>query len=179
MKELLNSPNKTQYKNISEFQRQVHAEMAALVDSARRGVAVDGLTMYVTTFPCHNCAKHIIAAGLNQVVYLEPYAKSRVRELHPEEVDLDARDGKSSNDDRVKFVAYTGVAPRQYSRLFSMTSRGAKNGLALKAWNDKHAILTPPYMLKNAALSYTENERAALEGLNVSDFHWDRAAICP
>ena len=39
----------TQFLNIGEFQRQVHAEMAALIDAARRGVAVDGQTMFVTT----------------------------------------------------------------------------------------------------------------------------------
>ena len=42
--------------------------------------------MYVTTFPCHNCAKHIIAAGLERVVYLEPYPKSRAKTLYDEDI---------------------------------------------------------------------------------------------
>src|SRR5487761_720278 len=83
----------TQFLNIGEFQRQVHAEMAALIDSARRGVAVDRRTMFVTTFPCHNCAKHIIAAGIKHVVYLEPYPKSRAVALHEEEIDTESKDG--------------------------------------------------------------------------------------
>lgn len=65
-RKLLPELKRTQFMNIGEFMRPVHAEMAALIDSARRGVAVHGLSMYVTTFPCHNCAKHIIAAGLNR-----------------------------------------------------------------------------------------------------------------
>src|SRR6266446_8909613 len=67
----------TKFMNIGEFGRTVHAEMASLMDAARRGVSVDNLTIYVTTFPCHNCAKHLIAAGIRKVVYLEPYPKSR------------------------------------------------------------------------------------------------------
>ena len=74
--DLLRELKGTQFMDIGEFSRPVHAEMAAIIDSAARGVAVDGQTMYVTTFPCHNCAKHIIAAGLQRVIYLEPYPKS-------------------------------------------------------------------------------------------------------
>lgn len=71
----------TQFLNIGEFSRPVHAEMAAIIDAARRGVSVDECSIYVTTFPCHNCAKHIVAAGLRRVVYLEPYPKSRAEDL--------------------------------------------------------------------------------------------------
>lgn len=44
--------------DIIEFVRAVHAEMAALMDAARRGVSVSSCTLYVTTFPCHHCARH-------------------------------------------------------------------------------------------------------------------------
>ena len=36
--------------------------------------------MYMTTFPCHNCAKHIIASGIINVYYIEPYAESEILE---------------------------------------------------------------------------------------------------
>ena len=68
---------KSKLMGIQEFGRQVHAEMAALLDAAMRGVAVKGNVIYVTTFPCHNCAKHIIAAGLRAVVFLEPELPQR------------------------------------------------------------------------------------------------------
>src|SRR5574337_502632 len=64
-----------QLMNLIEFGRTVHAEVAALLDAARRGVAVRGGTMYTKTFPCHDCARHIVAAGIRRVVYIEPYAK--------------------------------------------------------------------------------------------------------
>src|SRR5260370_42273370 len=44
--------------NSIEYFRAVHAEMAAIVDAARRGVSVKDGVLFGTTFPCHDCAKH-------------------------------------------------------------------------------------------------------------------------
>ena len=85
----------TQFMNIGEFGRTVHAEMAALVDAAKRGVSVNKQLMYVTTFPCHNCAKHIIASGIREVWYLEPYPKSHAEFLHKEEIEIEPEPGSS------------------------------------------------------------------------------------
>jgi len=176
----------TQFLNIGEFQRQVHAEMAALVDSARRGVAVDGRTMFVTTFPCHNCAKHIIAAGIRHVVYLEPYPKSRAETLHKEEINLESKSGPpaegsqtSGEIPRVVFSPYTGIAPRQYQRLFSMSGRGKKNLLALKDWETKKVALSPQHLIRNAFASYLMAERQELSGLPTDIFNWDPRVVCP
>ena len=73
---------RTTLDDLLEFGRMVHAEMAALMDAARRGISVKGCLMYVTTFPCHMCARHIIAAGIQKVIYIEPYPKSKVGELY-------------------------------------------------------------------------------------------------
>ena len=62
--------------DLTEYGRVVHAEMHALCDAARLGKAIKGATLYCTTFPCHNCTKHILAAGIRRVVYIEPYPKS-------------------------------------------------------------------------------------------------------
>jgi cytidine deaminase len=105
----------TQVFSLLEFGRTVHAEMAALMDAARRGVSVKGGTLFSTTFPCHLCARHIIAAGLTRVVYIEPYPKSKARELFPDSMAVDPVE-KSS--DRVNFEPFVGVAPRQYLDLF-------------------------------------------------------------
>jgi deoxycytidylate deaminase len=76
----------TRITNLIEFNRAVHAEMAALTDAARRGVSVRGCVLHATTFPCHGCAKHIVAAGIRRVVYVEPYPKSLAEELHSDAV---------------------------------------------------------------------------------------------
>lgn len=161
---LLKELKGTQFLDIGEFSRPVHAEMTALIDAARSGVAVDGHSMYVTTFPCHNCAKHIIAAGIRRVVYLEPYPKSRARGLYREEITLESLYGKEE-EGKVVFFAYTGVAPRQYQQLFSISDRGAKKGRSLTRWTSERSFLSPLYIHQNASILYLAGECQALESL--------------
>lgn len=52
----------------------LHAEANCLVEAARKGIRVEGSSMYVTTFPCPNCAKMIAASGIKQLYYTEGYA---------------------------------------------------------------------------------------------------------
>ena len=66
----------SQLMDIIEFGRVIHAEMSAIADAARLGRATKDATLFCTTFPCHICAKHVVAAGIDRVVFLEPYPKS-------------------------------------------------------------------------------------------------------
>ena len=106
-------------KNLTEFGRAVHAEMNAVLDAARRGVAVDGATLYTTTFPCHNCARHIVGVGIRRVVFIEPYAKSRAGTLHDDSVAIDHSDPGA----RLSFQPFVGVAPRRYLQMFDAAAR--------------------------------------------------------
>jgi dCMP deaminase len=54
-------------------QNAIHAEQNAVSDAAKRGVSIDNTTIYVTHFPCINCAKTIISSGINNVKYKEEY----------------------------------------------------------------------------------------------------------
>jgi deoxycytidylate deaminase len=101
--------------DLTEFGRPVHAEMDALLTCARSGISPRGGTLYSTTFPCHNCAKHIVHAGICRVVYVEPYPKSKAGELYADSVSIDGTEA-----DRVAFVPFVGVGPRRYFDLFSM-----------------------------------------------------------
>jgi len=58
--------------DLTEYGRDVHAEMEALLSAARMGKSTVGATLFSTTFPCHNCAKHIVSAGINRVVFILP-----------------------------------------------------------------------------------------------------------
>lgn len=51
----------------------VHAEQNAITDAARRGVSVSGSTAYITHFPCVNCAKILISAGVKSIKYRNDY----------------------------------------------------------------------------------------------------------
>lgn len=113
--------------DITEYGRAVHAEMDALLSCARSGVSPAGAILYTTTFPCHNCTRHIIAAGIERVFYIEPYAKSRAEELHEDAIVVEekAREDKQAKKRRVPFTPFVGVGPRRYFDLFSLTlSRG-------------------------------------------------------
>lgn len=101
--------------DVTEFGRAVHAEMAALMDCARRGVRTHGATVFCTTFPCHNCVKHMVAAGVGKLVFIEPYAKSRAIELHGDSVSTD-----ELVDSRMRLLPFVGIGPRRFSSLFAL-----------------------------------------------------------
>lgn len=50
-------------------QATVHAEQNAISDAARRGVSLQDATVYITHFPCINCAKILVAAGITCIIY--------------------------------------------------------------------------------------------------------------
>jgi cytidine deaminase len=112
---ILDALARTKLHDVIEYSRAIHAEMSALIDAARRGVSVDGATLYTTTFPCHLCTGLIVAAGIARVVYIYPYAKSLAMTLHGDSVVADA----SESSGRVPFEPYLGVSPRSYIALFT------------------------------------------------------------
>lgn len=115
--------------DIIGFYRSVHAETAAIIDAARRGVAIRNGIMYVTAFPCHECARHILASGINLVRYIEPYPKSLALDQYPDSIEV-ATSGVPG--DKLIFESFVGVAPRQYMFLFAKNKRKLKDGKVVK-----------------------------------------------
>jgi deoxycytidylate deaminase len=112
----------TRVDSLTEFARAVHAEMSAITDAARRGVSIHDATLYTTTFPCHNCAKHIVASGLHRVVFIAPYPKSMAGELHDDALVID----ETGRPDRVIFEHFSGIAPSLYLPLFQRSGKRKK-----------------------------------------------------
>lgn len=106
-------------RDLTEYGRVVHAEMEALLSCARNGISTQDAALYCTTFPCHNCAKHIIAAGIKRVVYVEPYPKSKALDFHDDSI-ASPGDEIEADDKRVKFEPFVGIGPRRFFDLFSM-----------------------------------------------------------
>jgi len=129
--------------DITEYGRVVHAEMDAILGCARRNERIEGATMYATTYPCHNCAKHIVAAGIERVIYIEPYPKSKALEMHTDAITTEGKDAEKM----VLFRPFIGVGPRQYINLFSMNlsigsqlkRKQTKSG-AMAKWERKTAV---------------------------------------
>lgn len=153
--------------DLTEFGRVVHAEMDALLSCGRAGIPTSGSTIYCTTFPCHNCAKHIIASGVKRVVYVEPYPKSRALDFHSESITLKSELEESTLDNKetVAFEPFIGIGPRRFLDLFSMSlGGGAKlkrkdKGGAILEWDKTKAPIRSPLVPK----SYKEIEIAATE----------------
>lgn len=137
-------------RNVIEYGRAVHAEMAAIVDAARRGVSISDCTLYVTTFPCHLCARHVVAAGVMKVVYIEPYARSLAADLYPDSIKIESG---ANSVDHVMFEPFVGISPRQYMKLFEAEASVRKN-------KDGKVIL---FDMAKAELRYRAFERLYLE----------------
>jgi tRNA(Arg) A34 adenosine deaminase TadA len=146
---------RTRIGGLLEFSRAVHAEMDALLSAARKGVSVVGTRLFVTTFPCHYCARHLVAAGVDEVQYIEPYPKSRALALHDDSITQQddgwtapseagriipdpSRKGDVGTRRFVLFRPFRGVSPRLYRRTF------LQNG-ELKDKNTGNMLIHEPY----------------------------------
>lgn len=103
----------------------IHAEMNAIINCARRGVSTLGGVLYCTTFPCHNCAKHIVAAGIQHVYFVEPYPKSKALELFDDSIVYHYK--KVIDDKRVVLEPYIGITAKRYHDLFSIKNNYGYN----------------------------------------------------
>jgi dCMP deaminase len=56
--------------------RTVHAEQNAICQAAKRGIAIDGATLYCRMTPCRTCAMLIINCGIRRVVCQRRYHDS-------------------------------------------------------------------------------------------------------
>lgn len=105
--------------DVIEFGRAVHAEMAAITQAAKNGISLSGNKLFCTTFPCHICARHIVSSGLSEVVFIEPYEKSRTKDLYDDSIAVESPEPSITKSN---FRAFVGVAPRRYMTWFKMAS---------------------------------------------------------
>lgn len=115
----------SQLKSLIEFSRAVHAEMHALLNAGRtHGSQIMNGKLFVTTYPCHSCARHLVAAGIKEVFFVEPYRKSLATKLHPDSITETETDHT-----KVRVVPFDGVAPSRFLRVFSAPPDGRKDNL--------------------------------------------------
>ena len=51
----------------------IHAEQNAIIDCAKRGVNCNNSIAYITHFPCLNCLKMLVQAGIEKIYYIDDY----------------------------------------------------------------------------------------------------------
>ncbi len=155
----------TDVKQLIEYSRAVHAEMDAITSVARMHKAgIVGGTLYSTTFPCHSCARHIVASGIKTVFFIEPYPKSLATELHNDAIS----EAESDAGKKVLFLQYSGIAPKNILKLFNagLTRKGRDGKLVV--FDKKHAPPVVPVSLddyptheKLVVAELAENEQKA------------------
>lgn len=127
--------SKSKVKDLLEFSRSIHAEMHAIISAcAMGGERIKGGKLYCTTYPCHPCARHIVATGIAEVFYIEPYRKSLAVKLHDDTV---SEDEKAQS--HVKILPFDGIAPARYLEFFRMTRDSRKKEGKLIKINPKVA----------------------------------------
>lgn len=146
---------KVQLMDLLEFGRIIHAEMSALCDAARLGKVVKDSTLFCTTFPCHLCAKHIVAAGVEKVIFIEPYPKSYAELLHGDAIYV----GRSEQDKRVKFEPFIGISPFRYRDIFLRERRKDDSG-NFEDWMNPDG---PRPIVQYTVASYLQNEEATIK----------------
>jgi deoxycytidylate deaminase len=96
--------------------------MHAIINAGQAaGSRLKGGKLFVTTYPCHSCARHIIAAGISEVYFIEPYRKSLALKLHSDAITEDEND-----TEKVRLLAYDGVAPVRFLSLFRVPQDSRK-----------------------------------------------------
>lgn len=79
--------------------RTVHAEANLVSYCARKGIALEGSTIYVTLSPCRKCAELLIQAGVERVIYFDEYRDTDGLELLTDcTVVVDKYEGKVNQD---------------------------------------------------------------------------------
>ena len=147
-----------------EYGRSVHAEMNAITDAARGGHAIRNCYLFSNTFPCHNCAKHIVAAGISEVIYIHPYPKSYAKELFADSIVINPKKegGTYNTSGRVAFRQFLGIVGPMYARVFTKARWKDKKGNIPSFEKSKAAFirLTPiPAYLRTEEILLEEHAR--------------------
>ncbi len=64
-----------------ELCRGLHAEQNAIIQAGYHGVSISGATVYCTTMPCLICAKMLINAGVERIVFASGYGDNMATEM--------------------------------------------------------------------------------------------------
>jgi len=140
-------------KDLIEFSRAVHAEMHAIINASQKsGSEMVNGKLYCTTYPCHNCARHIVAAGISEIYYIEPYKKSLAIKLHDDSITEN-----ENEKDRVKILMYDGVSPTRYIDLFKMSEGDVRKIKGSKVLNKKKEA-SPRKSISLDAIPYLEQK---------------------
>ena len=109
--------------------RTIHAEMNALLQCAKFGVPTAEAEIYVTHFPCLQCCKSLIQAGIKAVYYAEDYKN------HPYAIELFEQAGVKMEKVEAKGTIDVNGKEKQ-DFVLSLLSQLEQTGLEKEAVSD-------------------------------------------
>lgn len=62
----------TRHERPTKYLWTEHAERNAIYNAARNGISTNGCRMYLPWFPCVDCSRAIIQAGITELIALQP-----------------------------------------------------------------------------------------------------------
>ena len=74
----MNDDTPSRWERPTKYKYVCHAENNAIANAARHGASTDNAIIVVTKFPCSNCTKLIIQAGIKKIYTLKPDYDSMV-----------------------------------------------------------------------------------------------------
>lgn len=88
--------------------RTIHAEMNAILQCAKFGEATNGAEIYVTDFPCLQCTKMLLQAGITKINYLRNYHNDDYAQKLLKLKEVEVNQVKVSTEDltNAKFQSY-------------------------------------------------------------------------
>jgi deoxycytidylate deaminase len=147
-------------RSLVEFSRSIHAEMHAIISGCiSAGDRVRNGKLYITTYPCHICARHIVLAGIKEVYYIEPYKKSMTTTLHGDSI-TDEEDLKVDDQHKVWIRQFEGVGPNRYMNLFKMIPNSRKKKSTGQMFENQKdpADIAPKYSISLTAVPTIESK---------------------
>lgn len=99
----------------------VHAELNAILNSVDK---LEGTKLYVTFFPCNECAKAIAQSGIKEVIYLRMYSNPVICQITKNILDAAGVKYRTYNEDKdfIKEEVQDGIQSIQDSvKIFSKT----------------------------------------------------------
>lgn len=113
---------KSKVKDLLEFSKAIHAEMHAIISGSQKtGSRMINGKLFCTTYPCHQCARHIVFAGIKEVYYIEPYRKSLAISLHQDSITE-----TESDLNKVRILPFDGISPNRYLEVFKTRDKTRK-----------------------------------------------------
>ena len=61
--------------------RTIHAEINAIAQAAKNGVAIEGASIYITHTPCIHCFKVLVNTGITRICYEREYKLHTLEEI--------------------------------------------------------------------------------------------------